>query len=102
MWHTPLAFVWNIALAYVVYGLCRLIFWAENAQAFSGLWKDNSWCDLITGAWMFDSSAILYTNALYAMLMLIPLHWKEHQGWQRLAKWIFFLINSIAITCVKT
>ena len=97
MWHTPLAFVWNIALAYVVYGLCRLFFWAENAQAFSGLWEDNSWCDLMTGAWMFDSSAILYTNALYAILMLIPLHWKERQGWQRLAKWIFFLINSIAI-----
>ncbi len=47
---------------------------------------------------MFDSSAILYTNALYALLMLVPLHWKEQCGWQRVAKWVYFLVNSIAIT----
>ncbi len=46
---------------------------------------------------MFDTSAILYTNALYAILMLIPLHWKEKDWWQKMAKWVYVVINSICI-----
>ena len=46
---------------------------------------------------MFDTSAILYTNALYAILMLIPLHWKERDWWQQMAKWIFVGVNALCI-----
>ena len=56
---TPLAFLWNMALVYVVYGLCRLIYWAENAAAFEGFCSHNTLVEILTGAWMFDSSAIL-------------------------------------------
>ena len=94
---TPLAFVWNMAMAYVVYWLCRLVFWAENYSAFPQFWSANSLKDIVTGAWMFDTSAILYTNVLYAFLMLIPLHWKERCWWQAAAKWVFIIVNSLAI-----
>ena len=94
---TPLAFVWDMVLAYGVYWLCRLVYWAENAQTFSGLWAENSWQDLVKGAWMFDSSAILYTNVLWALMMLVPLRLKERNGWQLAAKWLFVIINSLAI-----
>ncbi len=94
---TPWAFVWNMAMVYIVYGLCRLIYWAENAQTFTGLWTENRLSDLLTGAWMFDSSAILYTNVFYALLMLVPLHWKESRGWQTVAKWVFLLVNSLMV-----
>ena len=94
---TPLAFIWNMALAYLVYWLCRLVYWAENVNAFSGLWQENNAADIMHGAWMFDTSAILYTNALYALMMLLPLHWKEHAGWQRAAKWVFVVVNAVAV-----
>ena len=94
---TPLAFVWNMLLVYVAYWLCRLIYWAENAKALSGLWEENSTADIVHGAWMFDTSAILYTNALYALMMLLPLHWKERAGWQRAAQWVFVVVNSLAV-----
>ncbi len=94
---TPLAFIWNMALAYLVYWLCRLVYWAENVNAFSGLWQENNAADIMHGAWMFDTSAILYTNALYALMMLLPLHWKEHTGWQRAAKWVFVVVNAVAV-----
>ena len=97
---TPLAFVWNMALAYVVYWLCRLIYWAENVGAFQGFWSHNTLRDIFTGAWMFDTSAILYTNVLYALLMLIPLPWKECSGWQRVAKWLFVIVNGLAV-CIN-
>ena len=94
---TPLAFLWNMALVYVVYGLCRLIYWAENAAAFEGFWSHNALGEILTGAWMFDSSAILYTNVLYAVAMLIPLHWKESARYQRVAKWLFVVVNGLAV-----
>jgi len=94
---TPLAFVFNIALAYVAYWLCRLVFWAENLSAFPDFWSGNPLKDIVTGAWMFDTSAILYTNALYAVLMLFPLHLKELRWWQQTAKWLFIIVNSLAV-----
>ncbi len=86
-----------MALAYVVYWLCRVVFWAENYAAFPQFWSGNSLGDIFTGAWMFDTSAILYTNALYALLMLIPLHLKERRWWQLMAKGLFLLVNSLAV-----
>ena len=97
---TPLAFLWNMALAYIVYALCRLVYWAENMQAFEGFWEHNSLRDILTGSLMFDTSAILYTNVLYALLMLIPLHWKERASWQFVARIVFVLVNSLAV-CIN-
>ena len=96
----PLAFVWNMALVYFIYWICRLIYLAENASAFPDFWSDNFLRDIIAGAWTFDTSAIMYTNALYALLMLIPLQWKEQKVWQRIAKIIFVGINGLAI-CIN-
>lgn len=94
---TPLAFLWNMLLVYLVYGLCRIVYWAENASAFEGFWTHNALRDILTGAWMFDSSAILYTNVLYAVMMLIPLHWKEGKRWQCAAKWLYVVVNGLAV-----
>ena len=97
-WPMPLAFVWNLTLVYVVYWMCRLIYWAENATAFPDFWSGNTLSDIFTGAWMFDSSAIMYTNALYALLILFPLHWKEHSWLYKTAEWLYVIINGLAIS----
>ena len=52
---------------------------------------------MFKGAILFDSSAILYTNAIYAVMMLIPLHCKETKVWQNIAKWYFLIVNSLAV-----
>lgn len=93
----PIALIWNLAWVYILYGLCRLAYLFENwsviAEGFDTL---NFW-EAFKGCWMFDTSAILYTNALYAILMLIPLHWKESYWWQNMAKWLYVLVNSFCI-----
>ena len=92
-----MAFVWNMAMAYMAYWLCRIVFWAENHSVFPDFWSGNALMDIFAGAWMFDTSAILYTNVLYALFMLIPLHWKEHSWWQQISKWLFLIVNSLAV-----
>ena len=94
---SPIAFVVNLALVYFAYGLCRLTYLFENWSVLSEGFDTLSFWDALKGCWMFDTSAILYTNILYAILMLVPLHWKETDGWQMVAKWVFVLVNSLGI-----
>ena len=97
---SPVAFIANMAWAYVAYGLCRVLYLVEN---WSVLGTNLSWSsvwEMMQGAWMFDTSALLYTNSLYALMMLIPWHIKETDGWQRVAKGVFVVVNALAI-CIN-
>lgn len=93
----PIAFVYNLVLVYLAYGACRVAYLLENWKIISEGFDAISLWEAFKGCWMFDTSAILYTNALYAVLMLIPLHVKERDWWQHMAKWIFVLVNSLCI-----
>lgn len=94
---TPLCFVLNMVLVYIVYEICRLVFLATNWSVFSDSITWSSLGEMLHGAWYFDTSAILYTNALYALLMLFPIHYKETDLYQKIAKWVFIVCNSICI-----
>ena len=94
---SPIAFIYNLALVYITYGLCRLAYLFENWSVISEGFDSLSFWEAFKGCWMFDTSAILYTNVLYAILMLIPLHWKETNWWQTMAKWIYLIVNSLCI-----
>lgn len=93
----PLAFIYNIILIYIVYGICRLAYLFENWDILSAGFDTLSFWKAFKGCWMFDTAAILYTNVLYAVLMLVPLHHKESDVWQTVAKWVYVLCNSLCI-----
>lgn len=89
--------VLHLIYIYIAYGICRLAFVMENWSLFA---SDFQWSDvpeMMHGAFMFDTSAILYTNILYALLMLLPLHYKETMAWQKTAKWIYIITNGVCI-----
>ena len=90
-------FLLNLIVIYIAYGICRVAFVIENWGLFASDFQWSSVPEMLRGAWMFDTSAILYTNVLYALLMLIPLHYKEMRGWQMTAKWIFIIVNGVCI-----
>ncbi len=86
-----------MAMAYVAYMLCRIEYVAENWSALGSSLFANPLSGLLAGSLKFDTSAILYTNILYALMMLLPLHYKESRLWQKTAKWLFVIVNSIAV-----
>ena len=87
----------NLLLAYVVYMLTRVAFVLENWNLFAADWGSLSLWEVFSGSLRFDSSAILYTNSLWIVLMLLPLHLKERPWWQTMCKWIFVVINSLCL-----
>lgn len=53
--------------------------------------------ELFGGGLMFDTSAILYTNALWVLMVLFPLALKENDLWHRICKWTFVVINTLSL-----
>ena len=92
-----LALLSNLLLAYLVYMLCRVAFVWENWSLFSPSWNALSLSQLLKGSLRFDTSAIIYTNLLYLVMMLLPLGFTRRNGWQRTAKILFVAVNSIAV-----
>ncbi len=86
-----LAVVWNLLLVYIIYQTARVEYYLENTSYL------NFTADVFRGGLLFDTSAILYTNVLYIVLMLFPLHWKERPAYQRCCKWLFVVVNAVAL-----
>lgn len=94
---TPLCLLANLALVYVAYAICRLVYMLENWGVFSHSLSWQALGEALRGGWMFDTSAILYTNALYIVLMLLPLHYKESIPWRKAARWVYIICNGLCI-----
>ena len=85
------ALVWNLFLVYLVYQIARATYYLENTEYL------NYTAGVFWGGLVFDTSAILYTNALYIVLMLFPLHWKEHAVYHRICKWLYIIVNGVSL-----
>ena len=83
------ATVWNLLLVYLVYQIARCEYYFENANYLSYTF------DVFKGGLLFDTSAIIYTNALYIVLMLLPWHKKEKRGYHLFCKWFYLIVNGI-------
>ena len=88
-----LATLLNLLLVYVVYMVARQVYYFENLGYFSSSF---TW-EVVQGGLVFDTSAILVTNILYIVMMLFPLHWKECRVWHIACKWVFVLVNGLAL-----
>src|SRR5574344_720952 len=87
----------NIFSVYVVYFIARVIYLSVNYSYFiSGLTITQAW-EMFRGSLVFDTSAIFYTNILYAVLILFPIHYKETHTYQMICKWVFIVVNGLTL-----
>jgi phosphoglycerol transferase MdoB-like AlkP superfamily enzyme len=85
------AVIWNLLLVYLIYQIARVEYYFENASYFDYT------ADVFWGGLLFDTSAILYTNVLYVVLMLFPWHTKETRVWHLFCKWLYLIVNGLAL-----
>ena len=94
------ATIFNLMMVYVTYFLARLIYLAVNYSYFSqGLTFDHL-IEMFGGGLVFDTSAILVTNSLYIVLMLLPCGVRRQESgvrWQQICRWVFVIINGLAL-----
>jgi phosphoglycerol transferase MdoB-like AlkP superfamily enzyme len=78
----------------------RLVFYFFNQSNFQGITEDG-WMKILHGGLHFDLAAILYVNALYIVLQILPFNFRYADWYQKVSKFIFFLFNGAAffVTC---
>ena len=92
-----LAVVCNLLLAFVVYFVARIAFLFENWSYFAPNLTFSHLLEMGQGGLVFDTSAIFVTNIPYIVLMLLPLHLKERRAYQQTCRWLFVVVNSVAL-----
>ncbi len=88
----------NLVWVYLLYEVCRLVFLWVNWGSLGETMTWSVFLSALSGGWRFDSSAIFYTNSLYILLALLPLHIKEgRRGYRAVLKWLYVGINALCL-----
>ena len=94
---SPIALIINLLLAYLIYFFARLTYVLVNYSYFAEGIRNDAIGQWIKGSLMFDTTAILYTHIPYIILMLFPLWLKETSIYHHICKWLFVVVNAIAL-----
>ncbi|MBP2617929.1 LTA synthase family protein [Chryseobacterium jejuense] len=90
-----LALLYRIFLAYTFYQIARLLFWYFNKDLIK-VGSVSEYLKLAYHGTAFDTTAILYVNALFILLSLLPLVINTKKGFQKVLFWVYFLTNGLA------
>lgn len=91
------ATIFNLMMVYVVYFIARIVYLLINYSYFEQGLTIGHLMEILKGGLVFDTSAILVTNIPYFVFMLLPWHGKETKVYQQICKWIFIIINGLAL-----
>lgn len=94
--NAPVMLAWRLAIVMLLYSFQRLVFYLFNMGFFPGMTPGHLGELMLSGI-KFDLSAVLYTNSLYLLLMLLPFPFRYHESYKKFARGLFFFTNSIAL-----
>ena len=86
----------RLLLVMAIFQLSRLGFYIFNIDNFESTTL-LSYTKIALGGINFDLTAILYTNALFIVLELLPLRLRYKATYRAIVKYIFILFNAIII-----
>ena len=94
---TPfMVMVRNLVVVYIAFLLCHPVFIIYNWSSLQGSMSTMLW-PMFKGALVFDTAGIMYISAIYVVLMLFPLHFKEKLWYYRMCKVILVILVSVAV-----
>ena len=97
--HTALL-AWRIVLLYVVLLLCRVVFYIYNRALIGALPTEELW-SLLCGSMKFDTVSILYANAVFILLSVVPLRLREQRWWQAIMYWYYVIVNALLLVAIN-
>ena len=86
----------RLALLLLLYSVCRILFFWFNHTFFSGL-SIGEFLLLLFNGIRFDVSVIILSNSIFLLLILLPFPFREFRIYQSILKWLFIIVNSIAM-----
>ncbi|MEX1238940.1 MAG: sulfatase-like hydrolase/transferase [Cyclobacteriaceae bacterium] len=89
------ALLLRLLLVMLLLTLCRIGFYFYNMSFFPDM-NFNNFLWLLWGGLQFDLTAMLYVNALYILMMILPFDFRFRYGYQEVARYIFLITNALA------
>ena len=89
-----LVLIYRFIVVMFLYSAGRILFYLFNQSLFPNV-DFTSFLRIMRGGVMFDTSAVLYLNAIYFLVYLLPFPFKFGERYQRFLKWVFMSVNSI-------
>lgn len=86
----------RLAVCYLIYFICRLLFFFANRSFFPDADLSNLLVDSFYGL-RFDSFSIVATNSLFILLSLLPGNFFTHRIYQKILFWLFVVLNTVAV-----
>lgn len=86
----------NFALVMAIFSLSRVFYFLINQASYPDVGGSHLW-ELLYGGVRFDLTALLYLNSAYLVLELLPLHIRQQTIYQQVAKWFYWIPNSLGI-----
>ncbi len=88
--------IYRLGLAFVFYQILRVFFYLYQKEYFQikglGDYLNLAWYGLV-----FDTAAVLYTNALFILLSLVPLKINSKRKYQNVLFWVYIISNSTGL-----
>ncbi|WP_304953719.1 hypothetical protein [uncultured Alistipes sp.] len=99
--HTPSALlVRRLLVLYGILQLCRVLFYTYNHLTIGPIgWAEAG--TLAGGSLRFDTRSILYADALFVLLSLLPFEFCCSRWYQRLLFWYYTVVNFVLIIVVN-
>jgi len=91
-----LVLVYRMGILMVIYSVCRILFYLFNTASFPKV-TFLSFLTIMRGGLMFDISALLYLNAVYMLLFLLPFNFTFSNLYQKGLKILFMIVNGVGI-----
>lgn len=86
----------RVALLLVLFQLSRIAFYAFNYPYFGSI-PITDWLQIVIGGTRFDLSMLMYANALYILLFILPVPFRSNNYYQSFGKVVFVLTNGICL-----
>ena len=95
------AYFCNFLLIMLLFSLSRVFFFIVNKSYYPDV-ETSRLLYMLKGGLQFDLTALLYINLLYMSMQLIPFRFRLNKIYQKIARWVFIITNSIVliINCI--
>lgn len=96
----PALLVRRLALLYAVLALCRAIFYLYNRSLIGPIPGGELW-PLVKGSLQFDTVSVLYANALFVLLSLLPTPLRERRWYRSMLFWYYTAVNAVLVVALN-
>lgn len=86
----------RLLLVLLLFSICRIAFYAYNADLFPGVSNGRLWVMMLGGV-KFDFAAIIYINLLYILAQIIPFNFRFSKSYQNTLAGLFYVTNGLGL-----